>query len=124
MAIVKNEINLGVIVPIAIAITLQTGVAVFWGGSISADVTSIKADVAEQIAAQSDLENNFAEENLRQWARINDNGNAVQEVIAQTRALQVGQNGIASNVGQLRADVRETNSLIRDLLIGNQDNGN
>lgn len=70
----------------------------------------------EMAARTSNLATETAAEQLRQWARINALEEVVASGVATELATQARVEALTAAVGDLRADVRTNNSLLRDVL--------
>ena len=107
---VKRDINLGTLIPIALFLIVQTGGGIWWASSIHSTVTQVTASHAKHV---SDADS----ENLRQWARISAVETALTAVssTAETTAALLAR--IEADVDAVSEDIKETNNLIRDLLL-------
>ena len=90
---------------IVLFLAVQTGGGIWWMSRIDTTLSTIQEDVSNQAA-----------EDLRQWARINQNERAVADVVALEAAISARLTAIDSNVERLNGDVRINNSLLRELL--------
>ncbi|MDJ0827909.1 MAG: hypothetical protein QNJ16_20680 [Rhodobacter sp.] len=104
---VNRDLNLGTVVTVALFLVVQTGGAVWWASQMSAKLTSIGEDVSAQ-----------AEEDLRQWTRINGNEDSIAQVIALEAAIEAQLTAFENSIDDLRIDLRSNNNLLRELLRG------
>lgn len=102
---VKNDMNLGSLIPIGIFLVAQTVVAIWWASDVSTKIDTLIQEVDDQAA-----------EDLRQWARIN--GAEAQNVATNTNvaALRASVDSMRQEISILREDVRTNATILRQLL--------
>lgn len=106
----ENQWHLSKSVPITLilAIFIQTAGAIWWASAISAKVGSLEETVVSQNLG-------FAQENLRQWDRINKVETLVEQTVANGRVTEALLGKLEAQVEDLRDEVRETNKILREL---------
>lgn len=97
-----------IVIPIGFALTLlvQSGTLVWWASGINSAQNSLIEFRAEQ-----------QQEQLRQWARINQNESNIQSIQATTDTNQAILSRVEGDLKILRGELGNTNDLLRDILI-------
>lgn len=112
---VDTKFNFGTITTIAIFIIAQTIAGVVLVSRLSERVDNVASEVAELKAEIETSRTELDNENLRQWTRINQAERAQQETAAESRALRATLESVQENTNNIRADIRELNTLLREL---------
>ena len=117
---VTRDINLGSLVPIGLFLFAQTAGAIWWAATISAQFEALQAFVVQDRAGLETRVNNVDQNRITDRQRLFDRLVQVErlttELSASERATTEIVGAIKEDIGALREDLRENNSLLRDLL--------
>ena len=88
-----------------------------WGGRVTTQLESVIEGQAEAKTEIEEYKQDIAQENLRQWARMNQNEKLIQQVISTERATSAIVSRMEEDLRGLRRDLTITNDLLREFLI-------
>lgn len=112
---VSKDVNLGTLIPIALFLIVQAGGGIWWASSIHSTVNQISAAQASNLADTNTT-------NLRQWDRINFVDGAINGVLADQRANAAILQRVEQDIGGMRADLKATNDLLREMILSQVEN--
>lgn len=101
------HLSKGVPISLIFAIFMQTALAIWWASSVNNRVESLEIKL-------TDISDDLAQENLRQWARINSAESLAETAINNGRVTAAILERLEKQVSALRDEVKETNRLLRD----------
>lgn len=109
MTFVKEDWHLSKSVPVSLifAFMVQAGMFIYSYAQQTAQLDLLQETVAE-------MQTEIADENLRQWSRINANQNSLVEVSRQTALTDASIIRVEKDISTIQKDVRELNELLRD----------
>lgn len=109
MSETHKPLTVSSMLPILLAIAVQTGTAVWWASAMQQSVDSIQHDFTEFVDEHD-------AENLRQWARINDNESEIAAIASAVNGLTIRLAAMSETLDGLRIDLRKNNDLLREFL--------
>lgn len=115
MIMSDNSWHLSKSVPITLlfAIFLQTVAVVWWASGVTERVTDLETSLLV-------LSDDLADENLRQWARINAVENLAEQVASNSRLTTALMSRLEDRVESLTNELKETNRVLRENYSGTE----
>tara|TARA_R110000851_G_scaffold211412_5_gene363991 strand:- start:4948 stop:5283 length:336 start_codon:yes stop_codon:yes gene_type:complete len=105
----KEKSSLVWVIPLVIYFLTQTTLAIWWASQTTSAIVNVQAELTEFIADSNT-------ENLRQWTRINENEDSVNEVNSGIAVSNTRLDALKENLARLEAQALETNRLLRELI--------
>jgi len=105
-----------VFVPVTLAILVNVGAGMQMFFAMQSDIADNAQDIAEMVDDFKTTRAAYDNREIRQWTRINDVEEDVMLALANERAIQAVLNSVQQDVELLRDDIKENNSLLRQLL--------
>lgn len=118
---VTRDVNLGTLMPVIMFLVIQTLGGVWWAATLTRDMSSVKEQISLTTAAlkhrveEVDAARN--EDRRRIYDRIVGVEQVTAQIMASDQANRTLLEGLKDDVMELRADLKQSNALLRDLLI-------
>jgi septal ring factor EnvC (AmiA/AmiB activator) len=106
---ITKDLNLGTVIPIFLFLLLQTGGLIWMLSEFRSDITDLQDANMQQVAEQ-----------LRQWARINENEDDIALLTSGIREINAELRSLRRDVTTTNQNIQELNSLIRQALLNEQ----
>lgn len=103
------HISKGVNLSFIFALVVQLSVGIWFFSGLSERVVRVEKDVKEHKAE-------LDQENLRQWARINENEEVAKSILSQTNTTSAILQRLERDIQNMREDMRRTNELLREYM--------
>ena len=117
---VKRDINLGTLIPVVLFLTVQTLGAVWWAATMTAQFDALQEYVRAETDNTTERINLIDQNRITDRQRILDRLVRVEgiatELAASERATSEIVEAIKDDINALREDLRDNNSLLRELL--------